>query len=125
MPYKNVKEKIKHKVIPWVAKIRRTVKDEMIPENEMQPPQPGAPLPKVKIWDRVNLWLHKNRKPIGDVVATSGDVYGGPIGFILRVVGKLISGVNQAKEKVKSIDWAGVLSVILEFFASLFKKKKE
>ena len=126
MPYKETwLDKAKGKIKPFVHPIRWIKEEPRIPLDKILPEQPGAALSKVSILDSVHLFIDKNKKPIGSAISTTGELAGGPLGFALRVAGKLVTGKEAVKEKTSNVDWSGILKVILEFFASIFKKKNK
>ena len=118
------RKRIENKIKPFIHPIRWIKEEPRIPLDKILPDQPGAALSKVSILDSVHLFIDKNKKPIGSAISTTGELAGGPLGFALRVAGKMVTGSEKVKSKMSSVDWSGILKVILEFFATIFKKKK-
>ena len=116
-------DKAKGKIKPFIHPIRWIKEEPRIRLNEILPDQPGAELSKVSILQSIHLFIDNNKKPIGNAISTTGEMAGGPLGFALRVAGKLVTGNEKLKEKTY-IDWAEVVNTVINFIKSILSKKK-
>ena len=111
---RNMKKKIK-----TVEEILEEKRHSKIPVDRMMPEVPEAPQPKVSIWNRIALTIHKKKEPIGNSLYAAGEVAGGFWGFILKVAGRIIAGTKKATEKAKE-KTKTFWQKIIDFFKSLF-----